>query len=236
MTTAPDQIDGSTAHRPPRPGRFSLLQLLLALSVVALACGYVVTLSRLRSAQNELLRLRNELGYLEASGDEEIAAVRMTSDQPMTYRVRVRVPAKPAYRIAYSSLWPELSAQPDWFAAVPVPVGESLVIVRILKDPRDDRWKITTLVRGDLAGESSGTRRMATVLPDEHTTIFRGSHEWLRAGIPRKTTLAPVGQSLRVLDDRALVGPGAQVLYGDRPPEQDTVGVFAELQPDIGPL
>ena len=42
--------------------------------------------------------------------------------------------------------------------------------------------------------------------------------------------------ALRLLDERWLVGEGGLLLYGDRPPERDQIGVYAELQPDTGPL
>ncbi len=114
------------------PVQFSLTWLLTVLLVVALASAYGVTAVRLRSAEAELIRLRKETGYLPPTDEDEIAAVRLISDQPMTYRLRVRVPASPRYRIAYSSLWPESAAAPRWFGAVAVPPGESVVTVRIL--------------------------------------------------------------------------------------------------------
>lgn len=220
----------------PDPGRerprFSLLGLLLIVSLAAVGSAYVITLRRLRSAETELARLRKETGYLEPTADDQIAAVRLTSDQPMTYRLRVRVPDAPRYRIAYSSIWPQSASGPTWFGAVPMPPGESIVIVRVLKDFRDDRWKITTLRRG-----ADGTRRIATVLPDDHVNVFTGSHDWLKSGIVRdRTTTAAAGRSIRLLDERVLVGEGAMMLYGDAPPDGDLIGVFAELQPDIGPL
>jgi len=218
-------------HDSPRP-RFSLIGLLLAVSVIAIALAYVVTLRRLMVAEAELIRLRQETGYLEPTADDTVAAVRLISDQPMTFRLRVRVPASPRYRLAYSSVWPQGASQPAWFGAVPMPPGESVVIVRIVKDIRDERWKITTLRRGD-----DGTRRIATVLPDPHVAVFTGSHDWLRSGIPRdKTTTVAVGKSIRLLDERVLVGEGATMLYGDAPADDDMIGVFAELQPDSGPL
>ena len=120
---------------------------------------------------------------------------------------------------------------PKWFGAVDVPPGESVVIVRIMKDPRDDQWKITTLRRG-----ASGTRRIATTLPADQVEIFLGSHDWLSAGVTLQTATRPAGQSLRLLDERILVGEGAMMLYGDRPPTGEMVGIFAELQPDIGAI
>ncbi|MCA9139443.1 MAG: hypothetical protein KDB00_21870 [Planctomycetales bacterium] len=210
---------------------FSLSSLLGLLLLIALGSAYVITLARLRSAEAELERLRRETGYLEPSADDEIAATRLVSAEPMMYQLRIRVPKSPPYRIAYSTLWPESKSGPKWFGAVQVPPGESSVMVRVMKDPRDDRWKIAALRQG-----TDGTRRMATVLPDDHVKVFRGSHDWLSSGVTQETSTRPGGQSLRLLDERVLVGEGAMMLYGDRPPSQDMVGVFAELQPDVGSI
>ena len=128
-------------------------------------------------------------------------------------------------------MWPKSGSKPVWFGAVKVPPGESLVVVQVLKDIRDDRWKIATLLRGP-----EGTRRMSTNLPATQVSVFRGSHDWISAGITAETWHKPVGESLRLLDERLLVGEGAMMLYGDGPPPDDLTGVFAELQPDAGAI
>ncbi|MEM6688683.1 MAG: hypothetical protein AAF664_04595, partial [Planctomycetota bacterium] len=88
-----------------------------------------------------------------------------------------------------------------------------------------------------ISTSQAGTKRMATTLPEEHTRVFRGSHEVLSTGIPRgQTVRSSRDQSMRLLDERWLVGEGALLLYGDRDPEEDQIGIYAELQPDNGPL
>jgi hypothetical protein len=181
--------------------------------------------------ERELQNLRREVGYLGPVDPGQIAAVRVTSEQPLTYRVRVRVPPRPGYRVAYSSLLPKDARGPDWYAGLRVPPGESLVTVRIAEDPRDSRWKITTLV-----GSERGTQRMATVLPDEHVRAFRGSHDVVSTGVGRDPWVTESGDSIRLLDERWLVGEGSLLLYGDRGPASDQLGIYLELQPDSGPL
>ncbi len=101
-----------------------------------------------------------------------------------------------------------------------------------MEDPRDKRWKISTIVNNE-----HGTRRIGTALLPEHVNVFRGSHEVLSTGIPKGQTVSvEMTQSIRVLDERWLVGEGGLLLYGDSPPHEDQIGVFAELQPDTGPL
>ena len=186
---------------------------------------------QLQQANTELESLRQEVGYLPETADQQVAAARAPSDLPLTYRFRVRVPSQPKFRIAYSSLWEKDSANPSWYSAIDVPPGDSTVLVRILEDPRDEIWKITTLVRS-----VRGTKRMATTLPEDHVAIFRQSNDVVSASIGYAATVADTDASIRMLDERWLVGEGAQFLYGDKPPEEDQIGVFAELQRDVGPL
>ncbi len=209
----------------------SIRGLLTLVLVVALAAGYFISQRRLHQLEGELSRLRTENGYLSASDSGQIAAARAPSDQPLTYRVRVRVPETPKFRVAYSSVWEQDSADPTWFAAVDLPPGESLIIVRVQEDPRDDRWKLTTLVQSD-----RGTKRVATALPEEHVKIFRGSHDAISMGVSRQTTKVAKDHSIRLLDERWVVGEGGLLLYGNQSPQRDQIGIYAELQPDIGPL
>lgn len=211
--------------------RFSLREYIGALTIVMLAIGLVATTQRLRLADKELNRLHDELGYLAETPVGQIAAVRAPCDQPLTYKVRIRVPSSPKFRVSYSSVLNRDSTSPSWYGAVPVPSGESTLTVRIHEDPRDHQWKLLVMVVGQ-----TGTRRMATVLPKDHTAIFRGSHEVVATGIGRQTFAADAGASIRLLDERWLVGDGGLLLYGDRPPDHDQIGIYAELQPDTGTL
>ena len=196
-----------------------------------LMIGLTATTMRLRWADQELSALRAKLGYLSETAPDQIAAARAPSDQPLTYKFRIRVPPGTRYRVTYSSMLPQGAMDPEWYGAVPVPPGESTLTIRIHQDPRDHRWKILAAVSGD-----AGTRRMSTVLPADHESVFRGSHHVVATGIDGQTLAAGDGQSIRLLDERWLVGEGSLLLYGDRAPVDDQIGVYAELQLDVGPL
>ena len=202
------------------------------MTLLILSIGLAFLVHRLRGLEAEVTKLRAETGYLQQTEPGQIAAARAPADQPLTYRVRVRVPTGPdKFRVAYSSIWPRQSAGPQWFGAVPLPAGESVVTIRILEDPRDQKWKIASLV-----SSTRGNQRMATVLPPDHVEVFRGSHDVLSTGVGRETQSVERTGAIRLLDERWLVGEGSLLLYGDRPPESDQVGIYAELQPDVGPL
>lgn len=214
----------------PRGASFTLGSLLLWVTTIAMGCALVVTVQRLRSAESELALLREEVGYLGPTKGNEIAAVRALVYEPLTFQFRVRVPERPGYRLAYSSLWPAEASGPEWFGGLKVPPGESTVIVRVLKDPRDDRWKIAAICRSEL-----GTRRIGTTLPEDHTSLFRSPQDWSNSGVSRVAQVAEIGESIRLLENRIIQGEEA-MMFGARPKGQDAVGVFAQLEPDSGPL
>ncbi|MEM6979200.1 MAG: hypothetical protein AAF539_05985 [Planctomycetota bacterium] len=203
--------------------------MLLLATILALIAGNVITVSRLRRAESELTMLRKEVGYLPAAGRNDVVAARVPTDEALTYRFRVRVPDQAAVRLAYSTWLPKQKMQPNWYSAIVVPPGESMVTIRIAEDPRDQRWKVSALVRG--TQPPTGTRRMGTVLPSDHVAIFRGTHDVISNGVSGRSVKADRDKSLRLLDERWIIGGQALLLYGDRPADDDLVGVFAELQP-----
>lgn len=210
--------------------QLSLRSLLVTVAAVGFGLSYVSNFYRMRSAEAELTRLRDEVGYLNGGGANEIAAVRLDSDVPLVWQTRVRVPQGKPYRVAYGALWQEARQKPQWYAAQPVPAGESLVTIQVLKDPRDERWKIVASVRHE-----GGLGRIGTTLPEEIAEKLRTPHDVVSSGVGRRTETRADGDSLRLLDERFFSGRSL-AFYGDQPPKEDLVGVFAELQPDVGPL
>ncbi len=209
--------------------RFSLREVLGLVTITVLTFGLWNTSRQLLERERELAVMRKEFGYLAPSNAAQVAASRSPSAVPLSYRMRVRLPEgleKPIeYQLAYSSLWEAEEVEPTWFATIPMPKGESLITIQILSDPRDEKWKISAVV-----SSPDGTSRAATVLPPPHEQIFRGSHDVISTGIGRETTLVSMGQSIRLLDDRWVVGDGGVILDGGAP-KNTQVGVYAELQP-----
>lgn len=225
--------------------KWSLRTLFAATTFIALVAGNAISIFRLRDAREELSQLRLEVGSLHEIPNDQLAAIRMPADLPLTYKFRVQTPLPPerserwnspspprsSYRIAYSTILPRGRTQPDWYSAIAVSPGESVVTIRIAVDPRDELWKISTLVQN-----ATSTRRMGTVLPDAHTKIFRASHDVISTGVARQSVTKPADGAIRLLDERWLVGEQALLLYGDRAPDEDQVGVYAELQSTDEPL
>jgi hypothetical protein len=219
----------------PSPGvsrsRFTLRSMLLAITLVASILGNFFTSVKLREAVSQRDALRREVGYLDSDNPSAIAAVRAPFDEPLAWKFRIRVPEGGKYRLACSTLWPKGRPAPDWVVAQGLDVGESTVFVRILRDPRDDRWKLSTVVRNE-----SATKRLSAGLSERQSSVFRASTDTITAGVGSATIDLDNGEKLRLLDQRWLSGEGGLLLYGDREPPSDVDGVFVELQPDEGPL
>jgi len=211
-----------------RVTQVSIRGLLVLVASIGFVISYATNFSRMRIAESELAKLRDEVGFLQPSESDEVAAVRVLADEPLTWQSRVRIPAGHSYRMAYSALWTASQQAPEWFAAQPIRPGESTIIVRVLKDPRDDRWKMSLIIR-----HADGVSRIATALPDEISSVFRGSHDVISAGVGRQTVTRPGGDPLRIIDERFFAG-NSMLLYGDRGPSEDMIGVFVELQVDNG--
>ncbi|QDV64420.1 hypothetical protein Mal65_35770 [Crateriforma conspicua] len=215
--------------------RISLRELIGLVTIVALLIGVTGYATRLSQLRAELEELRQEVGYLPRRFDNELAAITIPTYRPLTYRLRVRIPNSTpddrAYRLAYSTVWPEGTAGPRWYAAMPVSPGESVINVEIAPDPKDQQWKIAVIVRS-----GDRTNRLATSLPQEHVDVFQGAHKVLSQGVGRQASSHDVDRPLRLIDRRWLAGEGGLMLYEDRPPPGDQIGVFVELQPDTGPL
>ena len=210
--------------------RYSLRGVFIVLTLVVLAVSHWWTSIRLFHAENEVRRLRAEVGFISEPDTSKLAAIRVPSDQPLTWKVRVRTPSLQPYQIAFGTLWPGGATAPEWHSSVVLDEGESLITLRLMEDPRDERWKIVAIVTQD------GTvRRASAPLDDRQTAVFRGSHNTIRGGIQSEVAL-PAGQGVRVIEDKWFTGEGGLLLFGESMPDDDIDGVFAELMPLPGAM
>ncbi|MEM6693001.1 MAG: hypothetical protein AAF664_26465, partial [Planctomycetota bacterium] len=151
-TELPDQ----TVLTQMRLARVGMREWLAWTTALILFVALTFNLFQSRKTLSELQRLRDEVGYLAPTNPNELAAAWVPSEMPLTYRLRVRVPEpdesaaeirfgsrnqRSGYRIAYSTLWRRGTSQPEWYSALPIPPGESIVTVRVMADPRDGIWK-----------------------------------------------------------------------------------------------
>lgn len=205
--------------------RFSLRSGLLLMAFATLVLSHLWTSAQLRETRTQLLQLRSEAGYLNLEDDDDVIAVRVPTDQVLTWRYRVHIPDDAQGRLSYSTYWPANEAEPAWYGVQTLESGESVVTVRIAEDPRDKTWKIGTIIR---CGEN--TLRMASSLPEEHAQLFRQSHTTFSGGVGYEQWSGPPDQPVMLVDDRWPDAAGGSLLYGGTAPESALRGVFVKLE------
>lgn len=205
--------------------RFSLRTGLLILAFAALLLSHLWTSFQLRKTRSQLLQLRSEAGYLNLENEGQTVAIRVPTDEVLTWRYRVHIPDAAQGRLSYSTYWPANEADPEWYGAQALQPGESVVTIRVAEDPRDKKWKIGTTVR---SGEN--TLRMETSLPEEHVELFRQSHTTFSCGVGYEQWSGPPTGSVMLVDDRLPDAAGGSLLYGGAAPESPLRGVFVKLE------
>ncbi len=213
-----------SARRP----QWTLSKVLWAILVFGLVLSNYWTAIRLQKAEGELRKLYAEVGHLDIQDHTKVAASRIPDDTPLLWQFRVYVPQNEKCRVAYSTRWFADASRPDWYSFIAVPAGESVVTTRIGSDERDGAWKISTSVR-----QNTNVSRSTTVLPDDQVTIFKQHRHAISSGqVGAETVQTNRQETLKLLEDKWILGESAIPLFGERPPVNDIVGVFLELQPD----
>jgi hypothetical protein len=211
-----------------RGGRWTLRQMLGVLVVGTVAMSHLWTSRQLHRARAELESMRSEVGYLNIRDEAQLAVARVPDDEPLVWRFRIHNPQNNRMRLAYSTRWLSGSVRPDWYSFAAIPAGESLITARVAADPRDSLWKISVIIR-----QGNSETRLATELPESQVPIFRGSHHAISTGeVETRTLQRPPQRPIKLLEDKWLVDESPMVLFGQRPPDTDVIGVFLEIQPD----
>lgn len=211
--------------------RLGLGTLVLWITILGLVMANGFTIRRLRRAEAERDALRNQVGYLNVADASVLAAVQIATTEPLVWKYRVQVPARGRFRFAYGTKWPAERGRPRWISAVSMPPGESIVLVRVMQDPRDAVWKLVCLLQ-----QGEMTLRQATPLSARQTELFRSSTDTFRVGVGQETQTASEDETLMVIDQRWLAGESGLLMYGAGPPEADVDGIFGALQADEGAL
>ncbi|MBI2826737.1 MAG: hypothetical protein HYX69_18855 [Planctomycetia bacterium] len=155
--------------------RFTLKTLLLFFIGIALVVGAGVNTWRLRTAERELNKLRNEAGYLSVSDRTKVHVIALEVDDPRTWKWRMFVPKghKYQWRLAQGSIPLDsapthgitgISNEPYWDSD-----GEVLITAK-LSEADDGDWRLSvSSKRGDSKDQMGG----ATL------TIPRDDLQWM---------------------------------------------------------
>ena len=82
--------------------RFSILNLVLLTSLIALSLSQFNMSNKLRSVQQELTTARKELAYLDVTSTKNVYAVALPTFEPMQWRWRIQLPDDGNYCVRYA--------------------------------------------------------------------------------------------------------------------------------------
>ena len=128
--------------------QFSIRSLLLLTLIVALALTSVLMFRRMSQAETELVKLRNEAGYLTITDETVFQGIALHCDEPLTWKWRCYLPKGSKYSWSVGSgMIPKTGVPADCNASgqdmLPRPKGTEVILtvsIRKDPDPRFERW------------------------------------------------------------------------------------------------
>ncbi len=185
----------------PRRLRFSLLTLLLLLTIAALAVALWQLNAELAPLRAENKRLREEAGELIIEDRAWLHAVQAPKPDALTWKWRLWVPDVPQYQVCVLGGRVPATGFPATYGRIgPLKSGESTITYRILKDPKTDAW------RGSLSHDGS--------------TIGSHQHDWVNWKHSSATTETVGAFTARVEPNKTLRLTRHQVYDNDKDPTQ----------------
>jgi hypothetical protein len=124
-----------------RRWHFSILNLLLLATIVALSVTVGMLYRTIGPMRQELMQLRNEVGTLRIEDPTKLHAVRTNTHDELEWKWRIWVPEGKRYRLhSRGGPVPEKGYPRDSFSMTFGTPGEHVIRYRISYDPRDGVW------------------------------------------------------------------------------------------------
>jgi hypothetical protein len=149
--------------------RFSLLSSLLLMTIVGMGIVISQLWRDVLPLRDEVLRLKQELGYLSIHDEDKIYAIQVPGLQSDVYRYRVFLPKSRKFMIKTRILnipgkKPTQSRQ-EWLSSLSgsgmsttIESGEQTIDVSVARDPdKKNQWLLKCQTVGKAAGGTSGT-------------------------------------------------------------------------------
>jgi hypothetical protein len=176
--TAPSQASSGTAPQSTadsadrRIYQFSISSLLLLTLTVALAVTSLLMYRRMADAERELVKLRNEAGYLTIEDEKVFQAISIRCEEPLTWKWRAYLPRGSNYSWHLNSGMIPANGVGGGSGGssregLPLAQGKEVVItVSIRKDPepKNKRWVFSVRYRSADGTEKHST---STSIPDQ---------------------------------------------------------------------
>lgn len=127
--------------RSPKRVQFSVLTLLLGMTVVALSITVAMLYRELGPLREEVSRLRNEVGQLDIEDPTKLHAIRVDTEDELEWKWRIWIPEGASYRLrGHGGPVPKQGYPTDGGTIYLRQAGEHVLRYRIRRDPRDGRW------------------------------------------------------------------------------------------------
>ena len=124
-----------------RSWQFSILNLLLLTTIVALSVTVAMLYRAIGPMRQELLQLRNEVGRLHIEDPTKLHAMQVQTDNELEWKWRIWVPEGKGYRVrSHGGLVAKEGFPSDGGTIYLRESGEHVIRYRILRDPRDGHW------------------------------------------------------------------------------------------------
>lgn len=125
----------------PRCRRFSLLTLLLATTLMALAVTVAMLYRELGPLRKEVARLRDETGELNVMDPARLHAIRVDTYSELEWKWRIWIPEGAVYRVRGHGGPVSKQGYPKGGGTIYLrEPGEHVIRYVIRRDPRDHRW------------------------------------------------------------------------------------------------
>jgi len=160
--------------------QFSLRSLLLVTLIIALTLASLLMYRRLSDAERELVKLRNEAGYLKIEDETLFQAIAIPCEEPLMWKWRAYLPkgSKYSWHLNYSMI-PAMGALGGGASShevIPRPQGiEGTITVSIRKDPEptNRRWLFNLTYR---SADGKEKHSIGTSIPDQTMDQFLQAH------------------------------------------------------------
>jgi|GEM_PF-6900970 len=205
--------------------RWNLRTGFLWLTGASLIASHLWTSQQLAHTRRELQQLRYSTAQLDPLQRDQIGLARVPLDEPDRWQLRLWLPEGRGYELQASTLWLAGAAEPDWQPVLALPQGASLLTCSLTRTPDNRRWDLALVIR---RGSNTTGRRLP--LTEGQSQRFPSSGRYWVSQIesgPRYTN--PAKPTALLLEH--LLSADGTMLYGDRPPDRDQVGVYLRLAP-----
>jgi len=180
----------SSENKRPPFVRFSLLSLLLVVSLLGVSVSHFQASRTIRRLEAERFALRRELGYLDIQDRKMAYVKRLGSLDELTWRYRVYLPPEGTYRVNVALRWAGQGFPQPKHKVRAFQGGEEFLLTAAFRRGADGKWVL----------------RIATPWVGSNVPDKDGQLEWLSEPWADKSAILPLDQEAFAPDEPIEIG------------------------------